>query len=164
MDDLYWSSFTRRIAVRAPIATIYKAWTCKQEIERWFLSSADFADDKGRALATDESVGAGGTYGWRWFNFDAQEHGRILKANGTDHLQFTFAGECPVDVQLSQIGKDVVVELTQSKIPTDDASKKGIRLGCDQGWSFFLVDLKSVYEGGLDLRDKEGVVKAAVNS
>ena len=57
----------------------------------------------------------------------------------------------------------LLVNLTQKNIPTDDFSKINIRLGCDSGWSFFLVNLKSVYEGGLDLREKNERQKGMVN-
>jgi hypothetical protein len=58
----------------------------------------------------------------------------------------------------------VIVELTQKDIPTDDASKQNIRLGCHTGWSFFLVNLKSVYEGGLDLRNKDSNFKGMITN
>ena len=92
------------------------------------------------------------------------ENGRITDANGIDFIQFTFAGECLVDIKLTMQDDYVIVELTQKNIPIDDNSKQGIRLGCDSGWSFFLVNLKSVYEGGLDLRNKEKNLKGMVNN
>jgi len=58
----------------------------------------------------------------------------------------------------------VVVELTQKNIPTDDHSKQNIRLGCDTGWSFFLVNLKSVYESAHDLRNKNEKLKGMINA
>lgn len=58
----------------------------------------------------------------------------------------------------------VIVQLTQKNIATDDPSKKGIRLGCESGWSFFLVNLKSVYEGGIDLRNKNTELKGMLNN
>ena len=79
-------------------------------------------------------------------------------------MQFTFAGECLVDIKLSQQNEDVVVELTQKNIPTDDESKRGVRLGCDSGWTFYLVNLKSVYEGGLDLRNKNTDLKGMISN
>ena len=59
---------------------------------------------------------------------------------------------------------DVIVQLTQSHIPMDDQSKKDIRLGCESGWSFFLVNLKSIYEGGVDLRNKNESLKGMLNN
>ena len=53
---------------------------------------------------------------------------------------------------------------TQNDIPTDDISKRSIRLGCDFGWFFYLLNLKSVYEGGLDLRNKDEELKGMLNN
>jgi hypothetical protein len=96
--------------------------------------------------------------------YDAIERGKIVEVNGTDLIEFTFAGECDVVVKLAQQGEDVIVELTQSNIPTDEASKQNIRLGCASGWAFYMVNLKSVYEGGLDLRNKTEGLRGVVNS
>ena len=52
----------------------------------------------------------------------------------------------------------------RSNIPTDDKSKKDIRLGCYEGWSFYMVNLKSIYEGGLDLRNMNDQLKGVINS
>jgi len=57
-----------------------------------------------------------------------------------------------------------VVSLTQKNIPTDDQNKINTRLGCDSGWSFYLVNLKSIYEGGLDLRNKNEKLKSMLNA
>jgi hypothetical protein len=69
-----------------------------------------------------------------------------------------------VDIQLKQEDGYVLVELTQKNIPTDENSKRNIRLGCHTGWSFYLVNLKSVYEGGLDLRNKNENTYPMVNN
>jgi len=69
-----------------------------------------------------------------------------------------------VDIQLKQHNEWTIVELTQKNIPVDDASKKSIRLGCDSGWSFYLVNLKSIYEGGIDLRNKNEELSVLINN
>lgn len=164
MENFDWTRFTRRIAVRAKLSDVYRAWTSSRAIEQWFLSRAINRDADQQDLDPDTAVSEGCSYEWRWYGYDGVEHGRITKANGVDHLQFTFAGECPVDVRMREDGERVIVELTQSNIPEDEKSKRDIRLGCDSGWSFYLVNLKSVLEGGLDLRNKDAALKGMVNS
>lgn len=163
MTNFDWTSFTRKIAIKATLSDIYNAWTKTSEIEKWFLSKAVFMDGSKKPIDKDQSIGKGFSYEWNWFLYDVTEKGKIMDANGKDFIQFTFAGECLVDIKLSSQDNLVIVELTQKNIPTDDKSKQNIRLGCDAGWSFYLVNLKSVYEGGLDLRNKEIRVKGAVN-
>lgn len=164
MNDFVWESFTKKIAVKASISDLYDAWTIPQEIEKWFLSKAVFHKPDGEQLPHHSNFEQNDTYQWSWYLFGSVENGKIIQANGTDLIQFSFAGNCLVEVKLTPFHDDVIVELTQSNIPTDDQSKKGIRLGCDSGWSFFLVNLKSVYEGGLDLRNKNESLKGMLNN
>ena len=51
---------------------------------------------------------------------------KIVKANGVDLFQFNFAGNCLVEVKLEELNDHIVVQLTQSNIPTDDESKQNI--------------------------------------
>lgn len=164
MEDFNWTTFTKKIAVAAPLSELYDAWTVPEKIESWFLSKAEYQTPNGEAVARNQHVQDGDTYWWSWYLYDITEKGKITKANGTDELQFTFAGECPVDIKLTPVKDNVVVELTQRNIPTDDQSKRGIRLGCDSGWSFFLVNLKSIYEGGIDLRNKDSGLQGMLNN
>ncbi|MBK9107580.1 MAG: SRPBCC domain-containing protein [Saprospiraceae bacterium] len=164
MNNFDWTRFTRKIAVKAKISEIYKAWTTVSELEKWFLSEALFYNAQQTPINRNESIETGMSYEWRWYLYDVTERGRITEANGKDFLQFTFAGECLVDIQLLSQDDYVIVELTQKNIPTDDKSKQGIRLGCSTGWSFFLVNLKSVYEGGLDLRNKDPQLLGMLNN
>ena len=164
MKNFNWTTFTKRIAVKAKLSEIYDAWTKPSEIEKWFLSNANYYDENTNPIKRESNIKKNNNYEWSWYLYDIVEKGEITEANGMDFLQFTFAGECLVDIKLSQQNEYVVVELTQKNIPTDDKSKRDIRLGCDSGWSFFLVNLKSVYEGGLDLRNKNADLKRMINS
>lgn len=164
MENFDWTKFTRKIAVKSSISKLYDAWTKSSEIEKWFLSNASFFDLDGKKIHADSAVAKGFSYEWRWFLYEDVEKGKITEANGTDFVQFTFAGNCLVDIKLFQENDYVIVELTQKNIPTDEGSKRDIRLGCHTGWSFYLVNLKSVYEGGLDLRNKDENTFPMVNN
>ncbi|MCH8011511.1 MAG: SRPBCC domain-containing protein [Candidatus Marinimicrobia bacterium] len=164
MKNFNWTTFTRKIAVKAKLSDIYDAWTIPSEIEKWFLSNANYYDENTNPIERESNIEKDHSYEWSWYLYDIVEKGKITEANGKDFLQFTFAGECIVDIKLIQQKEYVVVELTQKNIPEDDESKRNIRLGCDSGWSFFLVNLKSVYEGGLDLRNKNADLKGMINN
>jgi hypothetical protein len=163
MNSIDWTSFTRVIAVNTSLTDIYNAWSKSSEMERWFLSKAVFYDEAQNAPDKNTCASSGCSYAWQWYLYDETEKGKVLEANGRDFFSFTFAGDCIVEVTLTEVNERVVVKLTQKNIPTDDVSKKNIRLGCDSGWSFFLVNLKSVYEGGLDLREKNERQTGMVN-
>lgn len=164
MKNFDWTAFSLKILVKAQLSTVYDAWTKASHAEKWFLKKANYLDKERKAIPKDASTEVGHLYEWSWYLYDVVERGRILLANGKDHFQFTFAGDCIVDVRLSEKDGYVLVELSQKEIPTDDISKKDIRLGCHSGWSFYLVNLKSVCEGGLDLRNKNETVKPMVNN
>ncbi len=164
MENFDWTRFTLKVAIQVPLSAIYDAWTKSSELEKWFLKEAKNFDTKHQLISKEAPVAKDYNYEWSWFLYDGIEKGKITEANGQDFLQFTFADECLVDIQLNAQDDFVVVTLTQKNIPTDDKSKKDIRLGCDSGWSFFLVNLKSVYEHGNDLRNKNANFKGMVNS
>jgi uncharacterized protein YndB with AHSA1/START domain len=164
MTNFDWTTFTRKIAIKAKLSTIFDAWTKASEIEKWFLSKAIFNDTNGTPISAEKTFEKEFTYEWNWYLYETTERGKITDSNGKDFIQFTFAGNCLVDVNLFRQDDFVIVELTQKNIPTDDNSKQGIRLGCDSGWSFFLVNLKSVYEGGIDLRNKDNNLKGMLNN
>lgn len=164
MKSFDWTAFSLRILVKAKLSTVYDAWTKSSEIEKWFLKKANFLDKERKPIPKDARTVVGHLYEWSWYLYEVEERGRILEANGKDHIRFTFAGDCIVDIKLSEKEGYILVELHQTDIPTDDLSKKEIRLGCQSGWSFYLVNLKSVCEGGLDLRNKNEMFKPMVNN
>jgi len=164
MENFDWTSFTLKIAIKADIQTLYDAWTKSTEIEKWFLSEATYSRALEGEIKGNEKLQEGDTYFWRWFLYEETESGKITQANGHDLVEFTFAGDCLVTIQLKEEFDHTVVTLRQHNIPTDDNSKRNIRLGCHNGWSFYLVNLKSVYEGGLDLRNKDNRFKPMLNN
>lgn len=166
MKEYDWSRFTTRIAIDADRQTLYDAWASQRGLEHWFLRSAIFTDPDGRQKAADEPVAVGDTYLWKWEGWDdeTKETGEILKCNGHDHIQFSFgeAGICTVDIK--QEGKYTIVELVQSEIPTDEKGKRFYHLGCMSGWTFHLTNMKSIFEGGADLRNKDVNLRDVINA
>jgi uncharacterized protein YndB with AHSA1/START domain len=159
-----WSSFIKRITVDASMRAIYNAWTVPDEIERWFLSKARFTDHARVARPTNERAAAGDKYAWEWHGFQngSPESGTIVDANGHDFLSFTFADESIVEVKILTEDGVKVVQLTQKQIAPD--ADLHIYIGCGEGWTFYLANLKSILEGGIDLRNKNDKIKKVVNS
>ena len=163
MSRIDWTSFTVRIPVRASMKKLYSAWTRASELEEWFLRKAVYTGVDKKPIRRAASIAKGCAFQWEWYGYDGVETGVVKEANGRDHVRFTFANSL-VNVRLRQVGKEVVVELVQSGIPTDAASKKNIRLGCHVGWTFWMANLKSVYEGGLNLRNTNEELTGMVNN
>lgn len=158
-----WTSFAVNIAVKSTLSVIYDAWTKSSEIEKWFLETCTYIDESNKTLKSDINIEPKDVYEWTWYLYEIVEKGKITQANGKDHFQFTFAGDCLVDIHLKEIGENILVTLKQSNIPTDEKSKFNIRIGCLQGWTFYLLNLKSFYETGYDLRNKDPELKGVNN-
>lgn len=158
-----WTTFTVNIAVKSSLNTIYNAWTKASEIEKWFLKTCTYKDEKSKTVDRTINAKPEYTYEWTWYLYDILEKGKITEANGKDSFQFTFAGDCIVEVKLEEVEESILVTLKQHNIPTDEKSKFNIRIGCLQGWTFYLINLKSFYETGYDLRNKNPNLKGVNN-
>lgn len=159
-----WSKFTLRINIQASVKAVYDAWTNKELIELWFLKTADMFDTDGKAKGLYDTFQKGDTYKWYWYGYEDAESGTILEANGENEFAFTFnkAGDCYIRVYEEQ--GDTIMELSQVHIPTDERSMHEYHLGCKMGWTFFLTNLKSVLEGGPDLRNRNEALKKVLNN
>src|SRR5688572_29670318 len=109
MKDFDWTTFTRRNAIKAPMKEIYDAWTKASEIERWFLKNANYYDLNKQLLDKNLPAQKGFSYEWSWYLYEETEYGKITEANGKDYFQFSFAGDCLVDIKLSEQNDHVIV-------------------------------------------------------
>ena len=166
MEETGWSNFTVRIPIKASIDALYMAWATRQGIENWFLRLSEYKSADGALRAPDEEVSKGDTYAWRWHGWpdDVEERGRILECNGRNLFKFSFgvAGNCTVNI--TQEDGLSIVALTQTEIPTDEHGKQYWHVGCKTGWTFYLTNMKSLFEGGLDLRNRNLELKPVINS
>ena len=160
MNTINWNKFTVRIDVNAPVEKLYAAWATRAGIESWFLRVSEYKTVDGRIRADDEIVQKGDTYKWLWHGWpdETVEYGTILDCNGKDFLHFSFgkAGNCTVRVYKDR--GETIVEILQNDIPDDETGKQTWHVGCKTGWTYYLANLKSVYQFGTDLRSKkEGI-------
>ena len=98
------------------------------------------------------------------YSDDVTETGEILDCNGTDFFKFRFgnAGNCSARIYPEQ--DEMMVELLQDNIPLDEKSKQQYHVGCHGGWTFYLANMKSMFEGGIDLRNKNEHIQRVINS
>ncbi|MEN9569674.1 MAG: hypothetical protein RL172_905 [Bacteroidota bacterium] len=161
-----WSHFVTRIAVNAPAEKLYRLWATRAGIEYWFLRMGEFTSPDGSLRAAGELVQKNDVYRWRWHGWsdEVTEEGAILQCNGSNQLQFSFgkAGNCTVSIK-EELGY-TMVELIQENIPDDELGKHYWHLGCKTGWTFYLANLKSLCEGGIDLRNKDERLQNVVNA
>lgn len=155
MSNLSFDSFTKKIYIKAPVEKLYWCWATSEGICTWFLRNAKYVKKNGTRRNVGENFQKGDQYEWEWNNWDGQEKGEILKANGKDSVEFSFAGNCKVSVYLKVENSAVLLSLRQYNIPTDDEHKLNIHYGCSNGWTFWLANLKAYLEHDIVLNETE---------
>lgn len=165
MSDYDWSRFTVKININAPLESIYMAWTIPEMLEKWFLRSATFYHN-GKVFAADKMIQPGYTYEWYWHGHDDKvvEKGEVIEIDGIRKLVFSFTGGAMVTVDIGEVAGEKIVMLTQEKIPVNEHGMVNYHMGCKTGWTFYLANLKSYLEGGIDLRNKNLALANMVNA
>ena len=161
-----WNSFTLRIGIRASEEAVYKAWATQDGLESWFLRSAEFTDQQGHVRHIHDFVQANDWYHWLWHGYpdDVFERKEVIEANGRNTFKFVFTGNCIVTVTITTAFGETICALTQDHIPLDPDPETNLHLNCSNGWTFYLANLKSVLEGGLDLRNKNINLSHVINA
>jgi uncharacterized protein YndB with AHSA1/START domain len=160
-----WNEFKLRVNTSAPIEKVYAAWATRTGLESWFLCRADLLSG-GKALPPDEQAQKGDEYEFRWFGHpDGVSHkGKVVAADGKSQFTFTFSQDLPVSVSIFRECDETIVQLVENFDPLDQEASKKHYLGNMKGWIFFLTNLKSVLEGGLDLRNKKVELKNVITA
>jgi uncharacterized protein YndB with AHSA1/START domain len=156
----HWSEFKLRVNINAPIDKAYAAWATKEGLESWFLKKADLMAGATQRQGADKAQ-KGDEYEFRWFGHpDRVSHkGKVIAADGKSQFTFTFSQDLPVSISLYRECDETIVELVETFDPTDEEVVRKHYLGNMKGWIFFMINLKSVLEGGLDLRNRKEQLK-----
>lgn len=154
-----FSEFKLRVNIRSTPGNAYRAWASPAGLESWFLKLT-IRDKDGHVRTGDEMVQEGDEY---TLATNTRPDaiiltGKILKANGKDLFSFTFSKGCPVTVSIYREQDETIVQLLESNLPTDEESIRKHFVNDSKGWIFYLTNLKSVLEGGLDLRNKNAAI------
>lgn len=168
-----WTQFRLGIYIRALPQDLYALWAEAEGLCRWFLRSAAFAPSEGpppdrRSRAAmpafdtltprpeNEPCRANDRYRWEWY-YDGGIVGEewIREARPPTKLVFGFGERMEVEVLVRKQGKHSEVSLRQYNIPGSPRGRRELHMGCRVAWAFFLTNLKSVAEGGLDLRETD---------
>ena len=162
-----WSKFHLRIPIKAHPRKIFDALTTPAGLESWFLKNAIFKSADGKVRDKMERIAVGDSYEWYWHGWsdEVAEKGIILKFVNEESLQFKFGNAGNVTCTLKEEEGEILLILEQTEIPTDEnvPHDRIIYIGCSKGWLFYLTNLKSTLEGGLDLRNKKVELKNKCN-
>jgi uncharacterized protein YndB with AHSA1/START domain len=151
-----FNEFKLRVNINAPVEKAYAAWATPEGLESWFLRKADLSNGRGRLQPGDKAQ-KGDEYEFRWHGHpeSVSHKGKILSADGKSQFNFTFSQDLPVSVSVYREQDETIVELIEQFDPTDQEVARKHYLGNMKGWIFFLINLKSVLEGGLDMRNRK---------
>jgi hypothetical protein len=140
--------------------------TTQQGLETWFLRQATFTKPDGTTRGRELRVQKGDNYQWLWHGWPDEilEKGNVIEINEGKSFAFSFGRAGNVKISLLQEKGQTVVELLQENIPTNAESQVEFHIGCTKGWLFYLTNLKSIVEGGIDLRNRDVELKDVVNS
>ncbi len=166
MPEFDWTRFTVRVPVNADPAKLYWCWATREGMEYWFLRVCEYVKPDGVNYDPGGFVQPGDRYRWLWHGWsdEVEEKGVILGGNGRNRFAFSFgkAGNCTITIKEEK--GQVMVELVQDQIPDDEQGRHYWHVGCKTGWTFYLANLKSLLEGGIDLRNRDAELLNVINS
>ncbi len=162
MAENNWTKFTVTADFNTDARSIYDAWATPAGLESWFLRKAEFYTIMGRLREPEEYILKEDTYAWYWHGFDdgTVEKGQVLEVNNIDFLKFTFTSGTIVSLNIKSSNALTNVEWTQENIKEEPDPSKNLFVQCQTGWTFYLANLKSIVEGGIDLRNKRMDVRS----
>ena len=138
-----WSRFLLKIAINVSPEKVFKAWTDGKIVSKWFSVKAEIEPKKN------------GRIYYEWLAGDKLE-ARIIEIVKNRKLVIPFGskGEI-VEVKIKKHGRGSICELRQYNMKTGPKDRVNMHMGCKTGWTFFLTNLKSYLEHGIDLRSND---------
>ena len=159
LDLSKFTEFKLRVNVKTTIGNAYRAWACPAGMSSWFFRMTYTGQD-GHVRGGEELAQEGDDYALALNTKPDMViiRGKVLKANGKDLFSFTFSKGVPVTVSIYTEQDETIVQLVESHLPTDEETIRKHFVGDTKGWIFYLTNLKSILEGGLDLRNKNAAL------
>lgn len=164
-----WLGFTQAVHVHASQAAVWRLISTCEGLERWFLTRAEAFTSDGRPWPRDRVLEPEQKLRLVWKTpgecdargacvpTEVKEDDVVLAVEAPQRLRISWYQDRGwVDIRLlpRRDGR-LTVELQQRMHHTRDFPfLERVYVGCRQGWTFFLANLKSVAEGGADLREQ----------
>jgi uncharacterized protein YndB with AHSA1/START domain len=138
-----WTQFTLRVAINKTPAQVFKAWTDDKIVSKWFTEKTVIEPHKN------------GRIYFEWLAGDMMD-AKVISIVKNRSFTFPFGSKGErVTVRFKKDGRGCICELHQYSMKTTPESKWNMHRGCIQGWTFFLTNLKSFLDHGIDLRSRD---------
>jgi hypothetical protein len=146
------ASFTLAISIYASTQSIIEAWTSPEMLEMWLYNTVTNPD-------TQVLEGYSIEGSWKASTTEFKEKGLVTlllveKATWSIHWDYGTT-----DVEVKEIAGDNVLQIHVTLADQDSTNLESLKMR----WHFYLCNLKSVLEGGLDLRNKNPELKHLIN-
>jgi uncharacterized protein YndB with AHSA1/START domain len=158
-----YESFTQRIRIKAAPDVVMTFWLMSDLVQLWFVPACRYIRPDIEDRAGNELAQPGDRYEWTWVD-GTREVSTVREV--TFPLRATFGwfeDTCDVQVTLEPEGEGTLITLIQTNTQETEAERLQATLECGQGWQFYLLNLKSYLEGGIDLRETEPGVPGLIN-
>lgn len=153
-ENFNWNEFTHGIYLNAPIEKVFEYIASASGITKWFIGEAKYYYKNLNIRLGNELSKKGDSFLWKWLNKNLELKGLITESIENKIFQFTFSPLYLVTISIVQDGNRVKLTLLQEY--QEGAEKNEFNfLNCCTCWVFFLTNLKSVVENGVDLRERE---------
>ena len=167
------SSFDVHLYMDAAPAEVLRYWQTAEGLTRFFIAEMTARNDPGDEVNASmltpgttltmltRMLTPGTSYSWRGIHDYAGE-GQFLQIT-EESVEFSFGGRYQVGVSVTPQGSGTCLHLRQSGIGDDESEQVNGSLNCRSCWIYFLVNLKSVIEFGIDLRDQNPATADAIS-
>ena len=155
-----WTSFDVYLYLEAAPADVLRYWQTVEGFTQFFVAEMTACNENDVEL-NDAMLTPGTRYSWRGIHDYAGE-GQFLEMTDAS-VEFSFGGRYHVGVRATPQGTGTCLHLRQSGIGEEEGEQVHGSLNCRSCWIYFLVNLKSVVEFGVDLRDQNPATADAIS-
>ncbi len=156
------SEFYHNILLNKSVAEVFKYAATPGGLEKWFIGKAEFISAGNTPRKSDEAVQQGDRYTIEWLAKDLSVSGEVLECIDNSHFRFTFGPSFIVTISVTEQGSRTLFRLKQ-EYAAGAAKNDFAHINCCVCWGFFVTNLKSVAEHGIDLRETESDDESLVN-
>ena len=157
MDEFYHS-----ILLDIPFTEAFDCAATGKGLEKWFIGKAEFTSPTGTVRKANEKAKRGDRYIFKWLAKDLSAAGEVLEADDISLFKFSFGTSFVVTITVTVKGTRTLFTLKQQY--KEGAEKNDFaHINCCVCWGFFIANLKSVSEGGFDLREVHSNDESLVN-
>ncbi len=154
--------FHHSIYLDKPVNEVYKMAATAGGLSKWFMGDVKYSAPDGTERKENDLIQQGDSYKWHWLAKNLSLEGNVLEAQKNNLAAFTFGSLFTVTITLKEDKGRTLFTLTH-QYAKGAAKNDFAYINCCVCWAFFITNLKSVLEHGIDLRETEIDNEALVN-